>query len=333
MVLPAVMCQTGAAAADDEFDDLPDYDLCKPEVQSNAWYKCVSCCQGLLPYYTAGNRNPYEDARSHVYDSKDLSSTTLERMCNDPVTFVNRFKVDELDLKQEQKRCCVTEEGTNEFFANKTKCFFKCDKNPEDLSYCQSVSEWSVSYVNKVPREIPRYHGTVRGEYCWTAKDDQGCCMFSPPAGAPLEKVCPSDAPASYVCKSDADTCLVIDSNSFRTFCPDGVTNLKASYTRPKPPRQVHDPLYPYIQDIYACIWEREALGSRQQIAAEAAFRDWCTSRNGKLFGVDNPFCECRNFNTDKNGESQLDKFQRECRNFKGIWSNDSVSPTPQAKP
>ncbi|KAG0314093.1 hypothetical protein BG000_005663, partial [Podila horticola] len=57
-----------------------------------------------------------------------------------------------------------------------------------DLSYCQSVSEWSVSYVNKVPREIPRYHGTVRGEYCQTAKDDQGCCMFSPPAGAPLEK-------------------------------------------------------------------------------------------------------------------------------------------------
>src|SRR5689334_9340100 len=116
MVLPAVMCQTDAAADDDEFDDLPDYDLCKPEVQSNAWYKCVSCCQGLLPYYTAGNRNPYEDARSHVYDSKDLSSTTLERMCNDPVAFVNRFKVDELDLKREQKHCCVTEEGTNEFF-------------------------------------------------------------------------------------------------------------------------------------------------------------------------------------------------------------------------
>ncbi|KAG0345548.1 hypothetical protein BG004_003607 [Podila humilis] len=331
MVLPAVMCQTGAAADDDDkiYDPAEASELmCKDKEQSADWYKCISCCQGLLPYYTKGDRNPFDDARYSAYKSKDLSALTLPSMCNDPASFAQRFKAAELDLKLEQKPCCVTEDGTNEFMNKKTKCFFECEKNPVDLNYCKSVSEWSVKYVNDAPTETPTYHGKVRGKFCKTAKDKQGCCMFQPSANAALENVCPSAAPASYVCKSDADTCLVIDPQRFRTFCPDEQTNFEASYTRPRPGK-ILDPLNIYIQDIYTCTWEREALGSPQQIAAETAYKNWCTSLKGKLFAVDKPFCECRNLNTIKTGESKLEKFQRECATFKGTWSTDAVSPAP----
>ncbi|KAF9902261.1 hypothetical protein EC991_005080 [Linnemannia zychae] len=335
MVLPAVMCQTDIEANDDEIDDPSAvFDImCKPGEQSNAWYKCMSCCQGLLPYVTAGNKNPYDETRSLLYGFKSLSSATMRSMCDNPTSFTDRLKNVELDLKRELKPCCLGDDGMQEFYANRTKCFFKCDKNPEDLSYCQSVSEMSVQHRQEALPVIPVFYGIVRGEHCRTAKDDQGCCMFRPSVNPTLEKVCPSSAPASYVCKSDVDTCLDIDpypykGYSYRTFCPDRVTSLEGSLTKVKPARQIYDPENAYLYDKYGCTWERELVGSKQQIAAEAAFTDWCASRNGKLFGVDNPFCECRNFGTHVNNvQSKLDKFQRECGNFKGTWSNDSISP------
>ncbi|KAG0014814.1 hypothetical protein BGZ80_010209 [Entomortierella chlamydospora] len=118
--------------------------VCEKTDPSPEWYSCISCCQGMEPYYSRYNPSALtrdlldpNAPKSPNQVGIPFSLETKNILCNNMVEYATVLKNIILDVKGPLKPETSTAAGMEEFYQNKTDCFVQCDINPLPKTDCQ----------------------------------------------------------------------------------------------------------------------------------------------------------------------------------------------------
>ncbi|KAF8934199.1 hypothetical protein BGZ47_010460 [Haplosporangium gracile] len=119
--------------------------VCEETEHPPEWYSCISCCQGMEPYYSrydpsALTRDLLDPNAPKSPDQVGIpfSPETQKILCGGKmVEYATVLKNIILDVKGSLKPETSTVVGMEGFYRNKADCFFECDNNPLPKTDCQ----------------------------------------------------------------------------------------------------------------------------------------------------------------------------------------------------
>ncbi|KAF9929095.1 hypothetical protein FBU30_001881 [Linnemannia zychae] len=118
--------------------------ICEETEHPPEWYSCISCCQGMEPFYARFNPSALTRDLLDPNAMKrprqigiPFSPETQKILCGNMVEYATVLRNIIIDVKGQLKPETSTAAGMTEFYKTKANCFYECDKDPLPKTDCQ----------------------------------------------------------------------------------------------------------------------------------------------------------------------------------------------------
>ncbi|KAK3826763.1 MAG: hypothetical protein J3R72DRAFT_457504 [Linnemannia gamsii] len=127
--------------------------ICNDTPRDSTWFNCMSCCQGMFPFYL--KKEPNAVVREKLYTEALFSTYTKKRMCADIDAYGSALRDELLENAGPLIPKYATAKAMSEFYHEKTDCFTGCQVNPAEKLSCIPFTVASYEQYD-LPRQQQR---------------------------------------------------------------------------------------------------------------------------------------------------------------------------------